>query len=114
MSLTFAALGEKLPAGSIEFVGNNQLKINLTLVTGDSTLTPQSSCVEAISKLMRGLAALTEQINTARAAANPPQSPIEFADEALTGTPAQPKYIFTVEVAVDTSQFPDNLVDPTA
>jgi hypothetical protein len=113
MSLTFEALGEKLPGGSVEFVGNNQLKINLTLVTGDSTLTPQSSCVEAISKLMRGLAAMTMQINSDRAAANPPQSPIEFASESLTGTPAQPKYVFTVEVAVNTSRFPDNLVDPT-
>ncbi|PHJ54498.1 hypothetical protein VF14_35230 [Nostoc linckia z18] len=114
MSLTFTALGEKLPAGSIEFVGNNQLKLNFTLVTGDSTLTPNSSCVEAVSKLMRGLAALTEQVNDDRAAANPPQSPIEFASSTLTGTPAQPKYVFTVEVAVDTSQFPDNLIDPTS
>lgn len=113
MSLTFEALGEKLPAGSVEFVGNNQLKVNMTLLAEDTTLTPQSSCVEAISKLMRGLSALTEQVNSDRAAANPPLEPIDFASETLTGTPAQPKYVFTVEVAVDTSQFPDNLVDPS-
>lgn len=113
MSLTFNALGEKLPAGSVEFVGNNQLKINMTLVAGDSALTPESSCVEAVSKLMRGLSALTAQVNTDRADANPPQSSIKFATEALTGSPSQPKYVFTVEVAVDTTQFPDNLVDPT-
>lgn len=113
MNLTFEALGEKLPAGSVEFVGNNQLKINLTLVSEDTSLTPQSSCVEAISKLMRGLAALTEQVNSDRAAANPPQEAIDFASETLTGTPAQPKYVFTVEVAVNTQTFADNLVDPT-
>lgn len=113
MSLTFIALGEKLPAGSIEFVGNNQLKLNLTLLTEDSSLTPQSSCVETVVKLMQGLAALTEQVNQDRAAENPPLDPVEFASEDLTGTPQQPVYEFMVKVAVNTANFSENLVDPT-
>ena len=113
MSLTFENLGEKLAPGAIEFVGNNQLKINVTQTTGDNELTPQSSLVEPIAKLLQGLAELTTQINEDRANNNPPLPPITFASQSLTGTPSQPKYLFTVEIAVDTSQFSSNLVDPT-
>ncbi|MBD2435820.1 hypothetical protein [Nostoc sp. FACHB-110] len=113
MSLTFTALGEKLPAGSIEFVGNNQLKLNFTLLAADSTLTPDSSCVEGVVKLLQGLAELTNQINEDRATANPPQEPITFASQTLQGTPSQPEYKFEVKIKVNTANFIENLVDPT-
>lgn len=110
--LSYSALSEKLPAGSIEFVGNNQLKLNLSLLTeSGSTLTTEVSSVKAVVKLMQGLAALTNQVNEARIAANLP--PIQFVSQQLTGTPEAPEFEFTVRVKVDTALFIDNLDDPT-
>lgn len=111
-SLDYSALSEKLPAGSIEFVGNNQLKLNLSLLTeSGSTLTTEASCVKGVVKFLQGLSALTTQVNEARIAANLP--PIQFASQQLTGTPEAPEYEFTVRVKVDTALFVDNLDDPT-
>jgi hypothetical protein len=59
-----------LPPGSIEFVGNNQLKLNFSQLTGE-ILSFESSCVEPIVKLMQKLADLTTVINAARASENP-------------------------------------------
>lgn len=113
MSLTFENLATYLPAGVIEFVGNNQLKLNLTLLTGQPLLL-ESSCVETVTKLMHGLATFTSAINQARLESNPPKQLIKFVEEDLTGTPEKPEYEFKVKVAVQTTQFINNLVDPTA
>lgn len=110
--LDYAALSEKLPAGSIEFVGNNQLKLNLSLLTeSGSTLTTETSSVKGVVRLLQGLSQLTNQVNETRIAANLP--PIQFASQQLTGTPEAPEYEFTVRVKVDTALFIDNLDDPT-
>ncbi|MEH1817292.1 MAG: hypothetical protein V7L09_33515 [Nostoc sp.] len=111
-TLSYTALSEKLPDGSIEFVGNNQVKFNLSLATeSGANLTLDSSCVKGIVKLMQALSALTEQVNEARIAANLP--PIQFASEEITGTPEAPEFEFTVRVKVDTALFVENLDDPT-
>lgn len=111
-TLSYSALAEKLPNGAIEFVGNNQVKINLSLATQSGAgLTLNSSCVKGIVKLMQALSALTDSVNEARVNANLP--PIQFASQQLTGTPEQPEYEFTVRVKVDTALFIDNLDDPT-
>lgn len=112
MSLTFQALSDMLPPGSIEFVGNNQLKLNFTQLTGEA-LTFETSCVEAVVKLMQKLADLTTAVNTARASENPSKAPITFASKDLVGTPDAPEFEFTIRVAVDTTQFANNLIDPT-
>ncbi|BAY77956.1 hypothetical protein NIES25_44260 [Nostoc linckia NIES-25] len=111
-TLSYTALAEKLPTGSIEFVGNNQVKLNLSLATDSgANLTLNSSCVKGIVKLMQALSALTDQVNEARIDTNLP--PIQFASMQLTGTPEAPEYEFTVRVKVDTALFIDNLDDPT-
>lgn len=111
-TLSFTALAEKLPPGSIEFVGNNQVKLNLSLATDSgSALTLDSSCVKGSVRLMQALSALTAQVNESRNNANLP--PIQFASQELTGTPEAPEYKFTVRVKVDTALFIDNLDDPT-
>ncbi|MEH2377614.1 MAG: hypothetical protein V7K27_01735 [Nostoc sp.] len=111
-TLNYAALSEKLTAGAIEFVGNNQLKLNLSLITeSGSNLTLETSCVKGIVKLLQALSALTDQVNEARIIANLP--PIEFVSQQLTGTPEAPEYQFTVRVKIDTALFVDNLDDPT-
>jgi hypothetical protein len=112
MSLTFQALADILPPGSIEFVGNNQLKFNFSQLTGE-TLTFNSSCVEPIVKLMQKLADLTTAVNSVRASESPSKPPIMFASKDLIGTPDAPEFEFTIRVAVDTSQFANNLIDPT-
>jgi hypothetical protein len=114
MNLTFQALADKLTPGAIEFVGNNQLKLNFSQLTGDEDLDFESSFVEGVVQFLQGLAELTDQINQQRAALNPPLPPIEFVTQQLVGTPSQPKYQFTVEVAIDTKAFASNLIDPTA
>jgi hypothetical protein len=114
MSLTFQNLADKLAPGAVEFVGNNQLKVNFSqLVSSSEPLTFESSCVEGIVKLLQGLAALTDQINQERANQNPPLAPIEFVSQQIAGTPQQPKFQFIVEVAIDTQVFSSSLIDPT-
>lgn len=112
MALTFQALSDVLPGVSIEFVGNQQLKINFTELT-QKALTLEDSCVEAIVKLMQGLATLTNRINEDRLKQNSSQIPIEFVSQDLVGTPDQPKFKFVLEVAVNTQIFANNLIDPT-
>ncbi|WP_414620325.1 hypothetical protein [Calothrix sp. CCY 0018] len=109
-TLSYQALGEALPPGSIEFVGNNQLKANFSQITGND-LSLESSSIEGIVKLLRGIAKLTDQVNEARI--NQDLDPIEFASEMLAGTAEQPEYHFLIKVKVDTALFPDNLDDPT-
>ncbi|NHC37944.1 hypothetical protein [Scytonema millei] len=108
MTLTFTELGNYLPAGAIEFVGNNQVKLNFSQIS-NNPLTLDSSLVEVVTRLLQGLAIYTERINEQRASLSPPLPPIDFASMALTGTPQQPKYQFIVEVAVDTATFASNL-----
>ncbi|ALF52961.1 hypothetical protein ACX27_09030 [Nostoc piscinale CENA21] len=101
-----------MPNGAIEFVGNNQVKLNLSLATeSGSTLTLDTSCVKGIVKLMQALSELTDQVNEERV--NDNLAPIQFASMQLTGTPESPEYEFTVRVKVDTALFIDNLDDPT-
>ncbi|MBH8561639.1 hypothetical protein I8748_05505 [Nostoc sp. CENA67] len=111
-SLSYTALAEKLPAGSIEFVGNNQVKLNFSAVTeSGSNLALNASCVKGVVRFLQALAELTAQVNEDRASADLP--PIQFVSQQLTGTPSAPEYEFTVRVKVDTALFVDNLDDPT-
>jgi hypothetical protein len=112
MTISFTDLAENLPAGAIEYVGNNQVKLNFSQIS-DETLTLESSMVEVVVKFLQGLTSLTNQINQLRNAQNPPLPPIVFASGQLVGTAAQPRYQFVVEVAVNAGTFLSNLVDPT-
>ena len=108
--ITFNQLASFLPAGSIEFVGNNQVKINFSQLTGD-TLSLDSSCVKGIVKLLKGLAALTASINAFREAATPPLPTIDFVSDQLVGTSDNPRIQLVTEVQINTSSFVDNLID---
>lgn len=111
MTLSYEALGENLPPGSIEFVGNNQLKVNFSQMV--DTPNPETSCVKGVVRLLQGLSELTDKVNETRINQNN-LPPIEFVSQILTGTPEQPEYQFTVRVKVDTALFIDNLKDPVA
>jgi len=109
--ITFTQLAQFLPPGSVEFIGNNQVKINFSQLTGD-TLNLDASCVKGIVKLSKGLASLTASINTSREAATPPLPTIDFVSEHLVGSSENPMVHFITEVQIDTSSFVNNLIDP--
>ena len=111
MTLSFQVLSDMLPPGSIEFVGNNQTKLNFNQLTGN-TLSLDSSCVESIVKFMEELAELTTSLNSARKNENPVKPPIAFCTKELIGTPDAPEFEFNLRVAVDTRRFANNLIDP--
>lgn len=113
MQLTFEDLATQLPAGSIEFVGNNQLKINFTQLTGEN-LTLESSLIEGIAKFLEGLTKLTTAINTERTGLNPPKDAITFVSKEFDGTPEKPEIVFECRIAINPTMFTENLFDPTA
>jgi hypothetical protein len=112
MQLTFEDLATLLPAGSIELVGNNQLKINMNQVTGEQ-LTLQSPVLEAVTKFMQALTRLTENINEERINLNPSKPIIQFASQSFDGSPENPELVFEIRVAVKPQSFVENLLDPT-
>ena len=112
MSLTFEQLREHLPPNSLEFVGVNQLKLNLTQLTQNDDLTLQSPLLEGIAKLLESLVELTEKTNQERAEADPPSAPIVFASRSLLGTMDAPVFRFTIDLRVDPNSFIENLKDP--
>ncbi|MEH2425867.1 MAG: hypothetical protein V7K48_34700 [Nostoc sp.] len=111
--ITFSAIAAYLPPGSLEFVGNNQVKLNLNQITGDS-LTLDASAVKGVLKILEALTQLTLAINTARAAANPSLAPIEFCEKHLAGTVDAPNFQYIVTVGINPQSFINNVVDPTA
>lgn len=113
MQLTFEDLATLLPPGSIEFIGNNQLKLNLTQLTGED-LRLESSLLETVAKLLDALAQLTSQINEPRIQAVPPKPRIRFVDKDFDGTPSNPEIVFDCRFGINPASFSNNLFDPTA
>jgi hypothetical protein len=112
-NLNYQDLRTELGAGVVEFVGNNQVKLNLNQLTGQD-LTLESSIVEGMVQLGKKLADFNTKINQERQAASPSLPSINFATAQLSGTADNPEYVITIRAKVDTSQFLTNLVDPTA
>ncbi|MEH2392602.1 MAG: hypothetical protein V7K21_13430 [Nostoc sp.] len=111
--ITYSELSTSLPAGSLEFVGNSQVKLNFNQITGDN-LTFNTSAIKGILKFLEALAEFTVAINTARAAASPPLAPIELCEKHLTGTIDAPTFQYVVVVGIDPESFINNVIDPTA
>lgn len=112
MQLNFENLATQLPTGSIEFVGNNQLKLNLSQLTGDN-LNLESSVIESIAKLMQGLTSLTSAVNESRAEINPPKAAVYFVSKDFDGSLDKPEIVFETRIAVNPNTFVENLFDPT-
>lgn len=113
MSLTYDDLAEHLPPSSVEFVGANQLKINLSQLLERDDLTTASPIIEGVATLLDGLSALTVAVNEQRIAAEPSLAPITFVSKQLVGSIAEPVYRFVVDLKVNQAVFLDNLLDPT-
>lgn len=112
MALTFQDLTNHIPPGSIEFVGQNQLKLNFNQLT-EKELSFDEPLLEGVSRFFQALVDLTESINAERARAEPPLPPIVFASRELAGTIDQPIFRFNLDIRVNADSFMDNLLDPT-
>lgn len=110
--MDFLALQDSFPPSSVEFVGNNQVKLNWNALT-DKQLALNSSAVEPIATLLNELVKLTDAINESRSQETPPKPPIVFASKQMVGTLEQPVFRFTVDLKVDATALFDNLIDPT-
>lgn len=113
--LIYQRLATHLPAGSIEFVGNNQVKINCSALTGDN-IDLSSSFVEALAKLLRGAAILNDEINNERQQQG--KQPINFVEQSIQSYGDSQKQIasmtFSCSIQVNTSSYIENLVDPSS
>lgn len=109
--ITFNNLATYLPTGAIEFVGNNQVKINFNLLTGQA-INLDSSALKGLAILLDSLASMTDAINHQRASATPPIAPITFVSKTLGGTVTNPQMDFAVTLN-SSHDFVNNLVDPT-
>lgn len=112
MTLTFQDLAAMMPPGSIEFVGNNQLKINFSQLSGQE-LALDSSCIESFVKLMMELSKVTDTINGNRLKETPAKPPIIFVSRDLVGSADAPEFEFILRAKIDVNAFTDNLIDPT-
>lgn len=110
--ITFTALGDHIPAGSLEYVGNNQVKLNFSQLSNDSSLNLDSSALKPITLFLEGLFQYTHQLNVERK--NQKLDPIELCSKNIAGTPDKPIIAYTLSVEVDAQSFLNNLVDPTA
>ncbi|MCV3213023.1 hypothetical protein OGM63_05690 [Plectonema radiosum NIES-515] len=110
MSLSFQALSLILPPNALSLVGS-QVLLNFSELTNDP-INFDSSCVGLTVKLMQALSDLTTTVNAERASENPSKSPITYVSKDLIGTADAPEIEYSLRVAVDTSQFFNNLIDP--
>lgn len=112
--LTFERLATQLPSGSIEFVGNNQVKINCSILTGDN-IDLSSSIVEIFAKLLRGVAVLNDEINNERQQLG--KQPINFVEQNIQSygdsQNQSASMNFTCSIQVKTSSYIENLIDPS-
>lgn len=111
--LTYQSLNDHIPPNTIEFVGQNQLKLNFNQLTGKE-LDPNAALVEGVAQFMQALVELTNAINEERALATPPLPPITFASKELEGSIDQPIFRYVVDLRVNSEAFMNNLLDPTS
>lgn len=112
--LTFERLATQLPAGSIEFVGNNQVKINCSILTGDD-INLSSSIVETFAKLLRSAATLNDEINNERQQLG--KSPINFVEQMIQSYGDSQNQTalmsFTCSIQINSNSYIENLIDPS-
>ncbi|MBA3920320.1 MAG: hypothetical protein H0X31_00885 [Nostocaceae cyanobacterium] len=109
MTISFNSLAPYLPPGSLEFVGNNQVKLNLNTITGDN-LSLDSDALKCIVLIVNALSDMTEAINKSRIAQN--LAPIVFVSKHLVGNPDSPVFDFVLSAAINPASFINNLMSP--
>lgn len=111
-TLSIAGLTQKLPDEAITWAGFGEpVRMNISLLTGEA-LTPESSALELIIKLLSGLYQLQTAVNITRLAAalEPITLVTRMVDGGVSGNPV---ISFTVAVEIDLNASLNNLIDPT-
>jgi hypothetical protein len=111
--ITFAALTESMPPEALRWEGfSTPLFLNLNAITGDE-LTPESSPLEALGRLLDALHQLQNQINQTRATQFPPLPPIQLVTKMIDGNAnGNPVFSWTLSIEVDAAQSLNAPVNP--
>lgn len=112
MSMNIAGLTMKLPDEAITWAGFGEpVRLNFTLLSGEA-LTPESSALEPMAKLLNGLYQQQAAINQTRVLAG--LTPITAIQRSIDTNPAgNPIVNLTIALEIDLNASLDNLIDPT-
>jgi hypothetical protein len=108
-NLDFATLQRKLPDESIVWGGfGTPINANLSAISGDEELTPESLVLETYGRLLDALLAVQNDINASR------ESPINLIQKTVLAQQGNPVFQWTVRIEVAASSSLDNPINPLA
>lgn len=112
MTMNIAGLGQKLPDEAITWAGfGDPVRLNFSLLTGQD-LTPESSALEPMAKLLNALYQLQTTTNQTRVLAG--LVPIAVISRSVdTAANGNPIVNMTIALEIDLNASLDNLIDPT-
>lgn len=112
MTMNIAGLTQNLPDEAITWGGFGlPVMLNFTELSGEA-LTPESSALEAVTKLVNGLHQQQVALNQSRALAGLP--PIAVVSRTVdTNEGGNPVIVFALSLEIDLNASLDNLIDPT-
>lgn len=111
-TMNIAGLTQKLPDEAITWRGFGEpVLLNFTLLSGES-LTPESSALEAITKLVNALHHQQLAVNQTRAQAGLPAIAV-VTRTVDTNENGNPVIVFGLALEIDLNASLDNLIDPT-
>ncbi|MCY7272383.1 MAG: hypothetical protein LH702_01220 [Phormidesmis sp. CAN_BIN44] len=112
MSMNIAGLTMKLPDEAITWAGFGEpVRLNFSLLSGES-LTPESSALEPMAKLLNALYQQQAATNQTRVLAG--LAPISAIQRSIdTNAAGNPIVNLTIALEIDLNASLDNLIDPT-
>lgn len=114
-TLDFASLQQVLPDSSMSWAGfGAPLNLNLTAVTQNNELTPESLLLEAFGRLLDALVELQSTINQERSIASPPQSPINVIEKSISSHNGNPVFQWAVQIEVAASSSLNDPINPAS
>lgn len=108
-TLDIATLQQNLPDESIVWGGfGTPVMANLSAISGDAELTPESLLLETYGRLLDALVAVQSSINESR------ENPINVIQKTVLAQQGNPVYQWTVRIEVEASTSLNNPVNPLA
>ncbi|PSB20556.1 hypothetical protein C7B65_06525 [Phormidesmis priestleyi ULC007] len=110
--MNIAGLSQNLPDEAITWAGFGEpVRLNFTLLSGES-LTPESSALEAMTKLLNGLYQQQIELNQVRAQTG--LAPIAVVTRTVdTNADGNPIVTLALSLEIDLNASLNNLIDPT-
>lgn len=110
--MNIAGLSQKLPDEAITWAGFGEpVRMNVTLLTGEA-MTPESSALEPVIKLLSALNQQQVALNVIRVAGG--LEPISAVTRSVTtNEKGNPVVTFALSLEIDLNAALDNLIDPT-